>query len=407
MLSLGAIFNKLGNTNSNTISNNVIKNNKQTNNNVNSSINTYKGKPNGNIGSITFNSRKKIDKTKIDITSTTNTNNNKTVLKKDINKSKLSLKSNSNPKLNSSSNSNSNANASKDMNDMEMSTDTNTNTTTNTNTRNTIDNTIPMDIDIHPTNPNLNPNPNPSDKRTRYNHNNDELDIHQHNAHPKDLDRERGALKRPKLIHELPSIVKNIFTEQSFQDLGLYLPSRMIDILQGYNYSSTDTASNTASNTDSNSITDNNDTGIVSNTTSTNTSTPTPTSKKIDINNSFNLPSSTKIQSVTIPTLLMDANQTLNYNNQKIPVSNKILIKSQTGSGKTLAYLIPIVTTLMKINDTNSNNITPFHGSINRTDGVRALILVPTRELCLQVSNSCNKLVEYCCKNCVVGELTR
>ena len=45
-------------------------------------------------------------------------------------------------------------------------------------------------------------------------------------------------------------------------------------------------------------------------------------------------------------------------------------LKSQTGSGKTLAYAIPIVERLQS-----------YLPKLKRTDGIRALILVPTREL--------------------------
>ena len=47
-------------------------------------------------------------------------------------------------------------------------------------------------------------------------------------------------------------------------------------------------------------------------------------------------------------------------------------VKSQTGSGKTLAYAIPIVQSLQS-----------RQHRIKRTDGIRALVLVPTREVIL------------------------
>ncbi len=45
-----------------------------------------------------------------------------------------------------------------------------------------------------------------------------------------------------------------------------------------------------------------------------------------------------------------------------------VLAQSETGSGKTLSFAIPIIETLQ------------------RSDGLRALVVVPTRELCLQVT---------------------
>ncbi len=50
------------------------------------------------------------------------------------------------------------------------------------------------------------------------------------------------------------------------------------------------------------------------------------------------------------------------------------LVKSQTGSGKTLAYALPIV-----------NKLQELRPEVARTDGVKALVVVPTRELAVQV----------------------
>ena len=50
-----------------------------------------------------------------------------------------------------------------------------------------------------------------------------------------------------------------------------------------------------------------------------------------------------------------------------------VLIRSQTGSGKTLAYALPIVEFLHRIRP-----------KLNRNSGLKALIIVPTRELALQ-----------------------
>ncbi|XP_045507098.1 probable ATP-dependent RNA helicase CG8611 isoform X1 [Colias croceus] len=50
-----------------------------------------------------------------------------------------------------------------------------------------------------------------------------------------------------------------------------------------------------------------------------------------------------------------------------------VLIRSQTGSGKTLAYALPVIEGLQAIRP-----------KINRHDGVRAVVVVPTRELAVQ-----------------------
>ena len=74
----------------------------------------------------------------------------------------------------------------------------------------------------------------------------------------------------------------------------------------------------------------------------------------------------TKIQQAAIPVLLTQANS---------------LIKSETGSGKTLCYLIPIYELLMRRPE-----------KVTRGLGTLALILCPTRELCIQVDEEARKL---------------
>ena len=51
-----------------------------------------------------------------------------------------------------------------------------------------------------------------------------------------------------------------------------------------------------------------------------------------------------------------------------------VMVKSETGSGKTLTYLLPLVQRLQAVSP-----------RICRGDGTHALLLAPTRELCLQV----------------------
>ena len=58
------------------------------------------------------------------------------------------------------------------------------------------------------------------------------------------------------------------------------------------------------------------------------------------------------------------------------------MIKSETGSGKTLSYLIPLVERLQGL-----------PRRIDRADGAYAIILVPTRELCVQIEETIKKLL--------------
>lgn len=63
---------------------------------------------------------------------------------------------------------------------------------------------------------------------------------------------------------------------------------------------------------------------------------------------------------------------------QSIPVllsGRDALVRSPTGSGKTLAYLAPMV-----------HSLAGAQPRITRADGTHAVVLVPTRELAVQVS---------------------
>ncbi|TMW55929.1 hypothetical protein Poli38472_008577 [Pythium oligandrum] len=76
----------------------------------------------------------------------------------------------------------------------------------------------------------------------------------------------------------------------------------------------------------------------------------------------------TNVQVKTIPQVLL---------------GKDVLVKSETGSGKTLSYLLPIVQKLQSIEP-----------RVGRQDGCLALILAPTRELCLQIQETAEKLTK-------------
>ncbi|RDX99103.1 DEAD-box ATP-dependent RNA helicase 17 [Mucuna pruriens] len=70
---------------------------------------------------------------------------------------------------------------------------------------------------------------------------------------------------------------------------------------------------------------------------------------------------------------------------QAIPVilsGRHALVNAATGTGKTVAYLAPII-----------HRLQSYDNRIQRTDGTFALVLVPTRELCLQVYEILQKLL--------------
>lgn len=88
----------------------------------------------------------------------------------------------------------------------------------------------------------------------------------------------------------------------------------------------------------------------------------------------------TRVQASSLPTLLS---------------GTSAFLKSETGSGKTLAYLLPILHRLQDIPQRS-----------NRDDGTLALILAPTRELCIQIFDVLLKLVKpfiWLVPGCVYG----
>mmetsp|Transcript_15164 Transcript_15164/g.42744 ORF Transcript_15164/g.42744 Transcript_15164/m.42744 type:complete len:671 (+) Transcript_15164:144-2156(+) len=68
-----------------------------------------------------------------------------------------------------------------------------------------------------------------------------------------------------------------------------------------------------------------------------------------------------------------------------------LLVRAKTGSGKTLAYCLPVLQKILQAKD--GDDVTTANTS---TTGVRAIILVPTRELCSQVHAVMKQLIYYC-----------
>lgn len=65
-----------------------------------------------------------------------------------------------------------------------------------------------------------------------------------------------------------------------------------------------------------------------------------------------------------------------------------LLVKARTGTGKTLAYCIPILHKILQKEKKDDG--------VDDELFVRAVILVPTRELCVQVTNAIQSLIYYC-----------
>lgn len=73
--------------------------------------------------------------------------------------------------------------------------------------------------------------------------------------------------------------------------------------------------------------------------------------------------------------------------NSAIPVMMKgkdVLCRARTGSGKTAAYLLPLLHKALTTESASAQS------------GVKALILVPTNELCLQVAQQIEELTFFC-----------
>ena len=88
--------------------------------------------------------------------------------------------------------------------------------------------------------------------------------------------------------------------------------------------------------------------------------------------------------SLTAPTAIQKATIT-----QLLKEDSDAFIQAETGSGKTLAYLLPILQRILALSKPSSE--TPVNGAdragkLDRTSGLFALILAPTRELTHQIS---------------------
>jgi len=112
----------------------------------------------------------------------------------------------------------------------------------------------------------------------------------------------------------------------------------------------------------------------------------------------------TPVQAAAIPLALM---------------GRDIVARARTGSGKTAAYAIPIIQQILHAKDpstasastaaaaASTSSSASSSSSAASAPGVRALILVPTAELCRQVKDVFIKLVKYCSSIISVGFLTR
>lgn len=92
------------------------------------------------------------------------------------------------------------------------------------------------------------------------------------------------------------------------------------------------------------------------------------------LNNEFGFSSMTPVQAAAIPPLLS---------------CKDVCVEAETGSGKTLSFLIPIAQLLLF---GRRNSATPLADAIRQKRNVRAIVLLPTRELALQVHSVAKQL---------------
>lgn len=94
-----------------------------------------------------------------------------------------------------------------------------------------------------------------------------------------------------------------------------------------------------------------------------------------------------------------------------------LLVRARTGSGKTLAYCIPILQKLLSSTSTSSveqqqqqqqlqQQLSNTSNTNHVCTSVRAVILVPTRELCAQIHQVLQQLIYYCSDQVTIAVLS-
>lgn len=75
-----------------------------------------------------------------------------------------------------------------------------------------------------------------------------------------------------------------------------------------------------------------------------------------------------------------------------------LLVRARTGSGKTLAYCLPLLHKILTLKSDGAAGGSGYNDDDDDGDDhfVRAVILVPTRELCSQVQKTLSDLTYYC-----------
>jgi superfamily II DNA/RNA helicase len=113
------------------------------------------------------------------------------------------------------------------------------------------------------------------------------------------------------------------------------------------------------------------------------------------------LPGPTVVQQMVLPPLLQLGRPSASLNAKK--TENKhVAFLAATGSGKTLAYALPVMQLLKQdevfgssTNTNVNNNVTAMPTTIRPKQRPRAIVLAPTRELCLQITKVFKQLSHH------------
>jgi superfamily II DNA/RNA helicase len=106
------------------------------------------------------------------------------------------------------------------------------------------------------------------------------------------------------------------------------------------------------------------------------------------LQNGMKLPAPTVVQQIVIPELLHDLASNHTKENEDSDIARHFAFLASTGSGKTLAYSLPVMHLLKKYEREQNNTLTTTHANLMQLrpkQRPRAIILAPTRELCLQI----------------------
>jgi superfamily II DNA/RNA helicase len=106
------------------------------------------------------------------------------------------------------------------------------------------------------------------------------------------------------------------------------------------------------------------------------------------LQDAMKLPAPTLVQKLVIPELLHDLGSNRPKENEVSDMARHFAFLASTGSGKTLAYALPVMHLLKQFEREQNSTLTSTHSNLLQLrpkQRPRAIVLAPTRELCLQI----------------------